>query len=119
MGTQPVRVLRTVDCSVRWRWVSWNDAQEFIRSLNAADPERESVPFADRGGVGICGAGGNERRTATPGILDAISWYEGNSEVSMHPVGQKAPNAWGLYDMLGNAVGMGRGTGMAATRAAL
>jgi formylglycine-generating enzyme required for sulfatase activity len=36
------------------------------------------------------------------GELDTIAWYKGNSEKSTHDVGLKAPNAWGLYDMLGN-----------------
>ena len=34
--------------------------------------------------------------------VNAIAWYEGNSNRQTHPVGQKLPNAWGLYDMLGN-----------------
>jgi formylglycine-generating enzyme required for sulfatase activity len=34
--------------------------------------------------------------------LDAIAWYDGNSEGRTHAVGQKLANAWGLYDMLGN-----------------
>ena len=34
--------------------------------------------------------------------LDAIAWYCGNSDLSTHEVGQKLPNAWGLYDMAGN-----------------
>jgi hypothetical protein len=36
------------------------------------------------------------------GDLDRIAWYDGNSGKSPHPVGQKQPNAWGVYDMLGN-----------------
>jgi formylglycine-generating enzyme required for sulfatase activity len=36
------------------------------------------------------------------GELDAIAWYKANSAGTPRPVGLKAPNAWGLYDMLGN-----------------
>ena len=34
--------------------------------------------------------------------LNEIAWYRENSEGETHPVGQKAPNDWGLYDTLGN-----------------
>ena len=36
------------------------------------------------------------------GNLDAIAWYDSNSGSKTHPVGQKQPNGYGLYDMLGN-----------------
>ena len=36
------------------------------------------------------------------GELDAIAWHEGNSGGKTHPVKQKAANAWGLHDMMGN-----------------
>jgi formylglycine-generating enzyme required for sulfatase activity len=36
-------------------------------------------------------------------ILDPIAWYCGNAGNSIHETGEKEPNGWGLYDMLGNA----------------
>ncbi|ASN22795.1 sulfatase-modifying factor protein [Streptomyces pluripotens] len=36
------------------------------------------------------------------GPLNEVAWYRGNSGGQIHPVGGKRPNAWGLYDMLGN-----------------
>ena len=34
--------------------------------------------------------------------LSQIAWYSGNASSKVHPVGQKTPNAWGLYGMHGN-----------------
>jgi len=34
--------------------------------------------------------------------MDAIGWYDENSHGGKYSVGQKTPNAWGLYDMAGN-----------------
>lgn len=34
--------------------------------------------------------------------LDRVAWYCGNSDRTTHPVGQKTPNRYGLYDVLGN-----------------
>jgi formylglycine-generating enzyme required for sulfatase activity len=40
--------------------------------------------------------------TARYGELDSIAWTQSNSGGVNHPVGQKTPNAYGLYDMLGS-----------------
>jgi formylglycine-generating enzyme required for sulfatase activity len=38
----------------------------------------------------------------SPDKLRQFAWYADNSDRKTHPVGQKRPNAWGLYDMDGN-----------------
>lgn len=47
-----------------------------------------------------CRAGTETARYAED--LDAIAWYDENSGNETHTVKQKQPNAWGLYDILGN-----------------
>jgi formylglycine-generating enzyme required for sulfatase activity len=37
-----------------------------------------------------------------PSELSNHAWFRGNSDKQIHPVGQKQPNPWGLYDMYGN-----------------
>ena len=85
------------DCPVEG--VSWEDVQEFIRKLNAAvGEERYRLPTeAEWEYAARAGTSGDRY-----GNLDAIAWYDGNSGDRTHPVGRKAPNAWGLHDMLGN-----------------
>jgi sulfatase modifying factor 1 len=46
-----------------------------------------------------CRAGSRDVRY---GDLDAIAWYRDNSGDRVHDVATRAPNAWGLFDMLGN-----------------
>jgi formylglycine-generating enzyme required for sulfatase activity len=88
--------------------VSWNDAMAFCRKLTERERAAGRLPkgyaytlpteaqweYACRAGTtGLYAGDGN---------LDDMGWYEGNSGNTTHPVGQKQPNAWGLYDMHGN-----------------
>lgn len=80
--------------------VSWNDAQEFISQLNAANdgyqyrlPSEAEWEYACRAGT----------TGDYAGVLDAMAWYKNNSDKYTHPVGTKQPNAFGLYDMHGSA----------------
>jgi formylglycine-generating enzyme required for sulfatase activity len=79
--------------------VSWNDVEEFIRKLNDLDPGRNYRLPTEAEWEYACRAGGNARKF---GDIDAIAWYNANSDQRTHAVGEKEPNEWGLYDMLGN-----------------
>jgi formylglycine-generating enzyme required for sulfatase activity len=79
--------------------VTWTVVQEFIRLLNNRDPKHHyRLPteaeweYAARG----------KDIEDLPANLDAFAWYESNAEGKTHPVGEKKPNGWGLYDMHGN-----------------
>jgi len=79
--------------------ISKLDAQQFLAKLNDLhDGYRYRLPteaeweYAARAG----------QNPATPGKLDEIAWYAANSDEETHPVGMKKPNAWGIFDMLGN-----------------
>ena len=83
--------------------VSWNDCQIFITKLNEMTglafrlPTEAEWEFAARGGnksKGYKYSGSNN--------LDDIAWYLYNSNSATHPVGTKASNELGLYDMSGN-----------------
>ncbi|MCH5178715.1 MAG: SUMF1/EgtB/PvdO family nonheme iron enzyme [Prevotellaceae bacterium] len=83
--------------------VSWHDCQTFINKLNALTGENFRLPteaeweFAAKGGnksKGCVYSGSNE--------IDDVAWYNGNHSSQTHPVGTKAPNELGIYDMSGN-----------------
>ena len=88
--------------------VSWNDAQAFLQTLNAAwassqSPIQFRLPseaeweYAARAGTQTTYYFGDDSSQ-----LGDYAWFEGNSGHKTHSVGQKLPNAWGLYDMHGN-----------------
>ena len=45
---------------------------------------------------------GQEKKTYQYSDIDNIAWHKGNSQGYLHNAGEKLPNEWGLYDMLGN-----------------
>ncbi|MDG4583860.1 MAG: SUMF1/EgtB/PvdO family nonheme iron enzyme [Candidatus Competibacter sp.] len=81
--------------------VSWNDIQDYLGKLNQRTGQSYRLPseaeweYACRGGVaGQRYCGGED--------VDRVAWYGKNSGNKTHPVGRKAANGFGLYDLSGN-----------------
>jgi formylglycine-generating enzyme required for sulfatase activity len=79
--------------------VSKTEVEAFLAKLTARNdgyryrlPAEAEWEYAARAGSKI----------AYDGNLDAIAWFAENSDDESHPVGKKKPNAWGLYDTVGN-----------------
>ncbi|MBI3018436.1 MAG: formylglycine-generating enzyme family protein [Deltaproteobacteria bacterium] len=86
--------------------VSWNDAQLFVEKLNAITndgyayrlPTEAEWEYAARSGTQTAFSFGDYDASA----LQAYGWFVENSQNQTHPVAQKKPNVWGLYDMHGH-----------------
>jgi formylglycine-generating enzyme required for sulfatase activity len=72
--------------------VTWTEAKNYCQAVGLGLPTEAQWEYAARAGS----------TGATYGELDQIAWYSANSGNSTHDVKGKLPNAWGLYDMLGN-----------------
>lgn len=109
MGDNP-SVLKGADLPVVN--VSWNDCQVFLNRLNALPEVLESglayrLPNADEWmHACLAGATGGFCKSSSgveisPETLGDVAWFRDNAD-GPRPVGEKEPNAFGLYDMLGN-----------------
>ena len=84
-------------------FMSWLAAQEFCKKASAKTGKTFRLPteaeweYACRAGTTTPWSFGDD-----PKYLGYYAWYNGNSGGDHHPVGQKRPNPWGLYDMHGN-----------------
>jgi formylglycine-generating enzyme required for sulfatase activity len=101
MGTNPSYFRYCETCPVEM--VSWLDIQDFLSKLNSLTGKNYRLPteaeweYAARGGnrsKGYKFSGSNS--------VDTVGWYWNNSGEKTQPVGRKAPNELGIYDMTGN-----------------
>ena len=84
-------------------YVSWDEAVEFCQKLSEITGKTYRLPteaeweYAARGGQQADGT-----KYAGSNTIGNVAWYKGNSSETTHPVGTKAANELGIYDMSGN-----------------
>ncbi|MCX7097806.1 MAG: SUMF1/EgtB/PvdO family nonheme iron enzyme [Methylococcales bacterium] len=85
--------------------VSWENANNYAAWLSAQTGKAYRLPteaeweYACRAGTSSLFYWGDKEQDA-----DNYAWFSINSGSKTHPVGEKQPNAWGLYDMAGNVL---------------
>jgi formylglycine-generating enzyme required for sulfatase activity len=100
MGANPSQ-FKGVDLPVEK--VSWDDAAEFCKKLS--EKTGRTVRLATEAEWEYACRAGSQARFSFGDDEEPLpdhAWYRENSGEKTHPVGQKRPNAWGLYDMHGN-----------------
>ena len=103
MGTNPSKFRKSGNYPVEQ--VRWHDADAFCQKLSLREGRPYRLPTEAQWEY-ACRAGSTTRFSFGDAEteLTHYGWFADNSDGSPHPVGQKRPNAWGLYDMHGNVV---------------
>jgi len=82
-------------------YVSWKNAQKFCEWLSTKEGVTYRLPTEAEWEY-ACRAGSRTKYYWGDQVRDDCAWYNSNSGSNTHPVGEKLPNAFGLYDMSGN-----------------